>query len=246
MKFIVFVSLLLVFASCKKDNKTEVQELAGFPERIAEGYVSVVENVFLFRREIVSSTNTNRVQFFGKIACVDSADLLTSGLDVGRVSFNNIVMKRIWQGMYYDTTFTAFNSTFHVTNLNSPDSNPKIDFTVLQSLPTFSEFESLPDSIYINGNNRFQLKEYSGCNSIKVLIGYISNMKVVQELSPGETEVSFSLPNAQFPFLDNSKMQLEIIFNQGGTRLLNNRLTYFETSRQITLLSIPISTRHKL
>jgi len=256
MKKVSYYSILLAFliflnASCKKKKEKEPEEISAptqtFNAAYVNGYLSkhleytaytLDQDTFMLRSIYLSAG------FSETLYPRDSAFYIAHNVNAGNVSINNISLEKSMSDSLTYYNYNDFDYTHENHILNAPERPskwgitgsaqfPATEFSDNVIYPLYSGTKQLPDSIFIQRDNRIAITDYSGADKIEVSIqmpysGFETNIKTIY---PPQKFVDFKKSDFS-EYTSNYAFNaiIKITLYKSNVQSVNGKILNFQTS----------------
>jgi hypothetical protein len=219
-KILSYASILLLIAAgaaCKKEKQEPVVN------SISPGGNLLINQYFSIDHDTVLSKND-----------FDAGALFTGPnaidyLSVDSVYMNKTLLLMSSKGLagYYQAPVKSANSwAWHVKGNSLV---PSFDYTNTMRLPSFTEFASLPDSIYRSHDFVISLKGLTNATFASIQInGGTNPVSKTFSITPGMT--SIQIPIKDLAGLTQADVLVEIVFQNGHVQEIGDRAYTFQNS----------------
>ena len=191
----LFAVLFALFSSCKK--KETAPET---PTTTSTTTTEPTHHGMIYSNQIVMLTSGTLTPFNGLSGGLFSTtnmigDGIISGTsaDAGAVSLNSTTFKKSTVGSIYytDSTNTDFSPTYN-WQVAGGSGIPAINYTYSVTLPAFTGYASLSNTINLGQSNTISLNGITGADEIQVSISASTNTSYLKTVDGSATSVTFN------------------------------------------------------
>ncbi len=188
---LLLIASILLFSMCKKSSTT-TNNTNNSTINVAKSYYGVFNvygNQYVFSHTVTPLSIISQSVFFTGTP-ITSDTLITPYITVNNVNLNGVNLKCYSNG-YFDTTLSS-TTLPNIWNVVGLGIIPSFTYTNNTPMPTYSDYNFLPDTIYKSKQNTIQITGITGSDVTTVYVIDGVTGEVTQKLSSGATSVSFS------------------------------------------------------
>jgi hypothetical protein len=208
------------------------------------GLITCSKSVFLDEKVLSNARGENTAVF--SIIPMSINNIIGSAyLDAGEVLINGINLKKIKDEgtIYYNDTINKILEAPYKYSVSGNGSVPSINYNFNADFPTYTGYESLPDTINLNGHNIILLTGITDADEVEVYISdrlNSSKIKIVSSRkfnSPGIEKISFT-PDDLSSLNKEIGGTIEVFCFRCSYLLVNKKYYKFQTGYHLQKLNV--------